>query len=330
MPASSQSNFLYGAAVRTPALITDHPYQELVARYCDLVVPEGELKWASVQAKRGVFNFDKADAVVDFAKRHGIGVRGHTLAWYAALPAWTKDMASRQEAERVLEQHIRTVVGRYAGTIRSWDVVNEPFPDDPRSSHDLRKSVWLEQIGREYIPLAFRIAHETDPAARLFINEYDIAFAGSRFKSKRDALLGLVRELVNNKVPIHGVGIQAHINADRQIDSVGLQEFLHAISSLGLEVIVTELDVIDFSLPADIQLRDALVAAKAYEFLDVVCGVAAPPAVLTWGITDKYTWVPIYFTRADKLPNRPLPFDRNMRPKPLYSVIEYFRYRGRR
>lgn len=324
-PAFKQTNFQYGSAVRVGPLATDAPYRELVRSTCDLIVPEGEMKWGSIQAKRGVFTFAQADSIVDFARDHRIDVRGHTLAWYAALPTWTNDLTSRADAELALKDHISTVVGRYAGRIATWDVVNEPFPDYPASSGDLRPSVWLDRIGPDFVPLAFTAAHQADPKARLYINEYDIEFVGERFTAKREALLGLVRELLDKNVPIHGVGLQAHIDAARELDRPGIRGFLKAIAKLGLEVMVTELDVIDFSLPADTSLRDCLVASKAFEFLNCVCEVVTPRAVLTWGITDKYTWVPIYFTRKDGKPNRPLPFDSEFRPKPFYTAVEYFR-----
>jgi endo-1,4-beta-xylanase len=315
---------VFGAAVRADALRNDPAYRQAVMKFCQIVVPESELKWATVQPKRGQFSFLEADSIVAFAKSNGMNVRGHTLAWYAALPPWTASISSRAEAEAELVGHIRQTVTRYAGVIPSWDVVNEPIPDRPASVDDLRESIWTKLIGPDYIALAFRTAHACDPSARLFINDYDIEFEGDRSQSKRDAFLNLLRRLKNDNVPVHGVGVQAHLIGSRAIDRKGLGEFLRAVHALGLEVMVTELDVIDNEFPGDTALRDKLVAQKTRELLDCVFDATQPTGIVTWGLSDKYTWVPIYYKRPDGMPNRPLPLDRDMQIKPMYSVVSEF------
>jgi endo-1,4-beta-xylanase len=150
---------VFGAAVRSDALRNDAPYRQAATKFCQVVVPEGALKWATVQPKRGQFSFSDADSIIQFAGSNGINVRGHTLAWYAALPPWTAAIGSRAEAEAELVGHIRQTVTRYAGVIPSWDVVNEPIPDRPTSVRDLRESLWTKQIGPDYIPLALKTAH---------------------------------------------------------------------------------------------------------------------------------------------------------------------------
>jgi endo-1,4-beta-xylanase len=135
---------------------------------------------------------------------NGLNVRGHTLAWYAALPPWTAAIGSQAEAELV--GHIRQTVTRYAGVIPTWDVVNEPIPDRPTSVRDLRESLWTKQIGPDYILLAFKTAHACDRSARLFINDYDIEYEDARSQAKRDAFLALLRKLKDDNVPVYGVG----------------------------------------------------------------------------------------------------------------------------
>jgi endo-1,4-beta-xylanase len=302
----------------------DAGYCQAVTKFCQVVVPEGELKWATVQPKRGQFSFSDADLIVQFAKSNGLSVRGHTLAWYAALPPWTADIGSRAEAEMELVGHIRQTVTRYAGTIPSWDVVNEPIPDRPTSVRDLRESLWAKQSGPDYIPLAFKTAHACDPSARLFINDYDIEYEDARSQAKRDAFLALLRRLKDDNVPVHGVGVQAHLVGNRAIDRARLGDFLRAVHGLGLDIMITELDVIDNEFPGDPALRDKLVAQKTRELLDYVFDAAQPTGIVTRGLSDKYTWVPIYYKRKDGLPNRPLPLDRDMQVKPMYSVVSEF------
>jgi endo-1,4-beta-xylanase len=315
----------YGSAVRAGALDSDPAYREAIIANCQLVVAEGEMKWADIRPARGEYRFERADAIIDFARQNRLEVRGHTLAWYGGLPPWTSEIAGRAEAERELVEHIKTVVSRYRGVIPSWDVVNEPLVDFPQDANSLRPCVWTRHLGADYMPIALRTTAAIDPDARLVLNEYDVEFVGPRFAARRKALLQLLRSLRDSDVPLHGVGLQAHLFADRAIDRDGLQAFLSEIAALKLDVLITELDVVDYELPGKVSERDTLVAKKAQEFLGAVFEVVRPKAILTWGLSDRYTWVPIYFKRPDGMPNRPLPLDADLKRKPLFHVIEQFR-----
>jgi endo-1,4-beta-xylanase len=315
----------FGAAVRSDALASDLPYRNAVIANCQMIVPESELKWLELRPTPDQYRFEKADAIVDFARQNKIEVRGHTLAWYGALPSWTEAIASRAEAERQLVDHIETVVSRYRGAIPSWDVINEPLADWPENASSLRPSIWAKRIGPDYLPLALETAAAVDPDARLVLNEYDIEYAGPRFAARRKALIELLRSLRDRGVPLHAVGLQAHLFASRSIDRDGLQALLAEIKALKLDVWITELDVIDYELPGKIAERDAQVAGMASQFLQAVGEVVRPKAILTWGLSDRYTWVPVYYKRRDGMPNRPLPLDAELKRKPLFDVIEEFR-----
>src|SRR6202163_4596586 len=287
----------YGAAVRSGALASDPAYRAAIIANCQIIVPEGEMKWPDIHPARGGYRFEKADALMDFARQNGIKLRGHTLAWYGGMPAWTGDIDSRAEAERELVDHIETVVSRYRGVIPSWDVVNEPLAEWPRDESSLRPSIWATRLGPDYLPIALRATAAADPDARLVLNEYDVEFKGPRFAARRKALAQLLRSLRDRDVPLHAVGLQAHLFADRAIDRDGLQALLAEIAALKLDILITELDVIDYQLPGRVSERDALVAGMASRFLGSVCDVVRPKAILTWGLSDRYTWVPIYFKR---------------------------------
>jgi endo-1,4-beta-xylanase len=315
----------YGSAVRAGALATDMAYRQAIVANCDVIVPEGEMKWPDVHPARDRFDFEKADALVDFARQHNIAIRGHTLAWYGGMPAWTNEIASRAEAEGELVGHIETVVARYRGDIRSWDVVNEPLIDWPEDANSLRPSIWTRQLGPDYIPIALKATAQVDPATRLVLNEYDVEYKGDRFAARRKALIQLLRSLRDRDVPLHAVGLQSHLFGDRALDRDGLQAFLREVAALKLDVLITELDVIDDKFPADTAERDARVAEVARSYLEAVCEVVHPKAFITWGLSDRYTWVPTWFKRRDGLPNRPLPLDADLKPKPLFDVIEGFR-----
>jgi endo-1,4-beta-xylanase len=327
MPAAAAAGdrvIPYGAAIRNRLLGEDPDYPGAFVTYCRQIVDESGLKWLDVRPSRERFVFDQPDRNLAFASEHGMDMRGHTLAWYGAMPDWTNGIGSAAEAERELVAHIQTVMGRYAGRIKSWDVVNEAIPDDPATPTDLRPLIWRERLGDDYIALALRTAAAVDPLAQLVINEYDIEFVGNRYRRKREAFLHLIRSLKDRDVPLHAVGLQGHLRGELEIDSAGLSAFVAEVRGLGLDVLVTELDVIDDQLPGPFDLRDALAAARAHEFLAAVHAVARPTAILTWGITDKYTWVPMWFKRKDGLANRPLPLDGDYRPKALMRVIEHF------
>src|ERR1700744_24840 len=252
-------------------------------------------------------------------------IRGHTLAWYGAMPAWTEAIGNHAEAERELTDHIETVVSRYRGAIPCWDVINEPLADWPENESAFRPSIGARRLGADYLAIALRTAAAADPDARLVLNEYDIEFTGPRFAARRKALIQLLRSLRDRGVPLHAVGLQAHLFADRPIDRDGLQTLLSEIKALQLDVWVTELDVTDYELPGRIGERDTQVAGVASQFLQAVSEVVRPKAILTWGLSDRYTWVPIYFKRRDGMPNRPFALDAELKRKPLFDVIEQFR-----
>jgi endo-1,4-beta-xylanase len=314
----------YGACVRPDPLLAERDYRSLIQTHCQEITPEGGLFWGYMRPARDLYKFDFADNVLAFAEANEMTVRGHTLVWYGSMPDWTKNIRGADEAKRELTIHIEQVVSRYRGKIKTWHVVNEPIDDTKGEMPGLRPSVWLENLGEKYIDLAFRTAHAVDPAAELVINEYDVECAVGTQTKRREAYLKLIRDLVGRGVPLHGVGLQGHINAKYEIDRDGVYDFVTAVRSLGLSVHVTELDVIDDALPGPIAQRDAIVASRAHDFLDAIFVAAKPSVIATWGITDRYTWVPIWYKRRDGLPNRPLPFDADCRPKPLWNVIDYY------
>lgn len=318
----------FGAAVSTHHVRDDAAFRRALIGHCQMLVPEGALKWFDLRPAPDVFDFADADLIVDFARQNGRTMRGHTLVWYAAMPDWAKRITQRHTAEYELSRHIDIVVGRYRGVIPSWDVVNEPISDDPAGLFDIRASVWSQTLGRSYVETAFRRAAAADPNAHLIINEYDIEFVGPRFRAKRDALRRLIFDLKDRDVPIHGIGLQSHLRGPLTIDREGISQFVADMNGIGLDILVTELDVIDHKLPGPFEIRDAIIAARAYDLLEAVFEVVPPKAILTWGLSDRYSWISHMFPRGDGFENRPLPFDKHFQPKPLWHAIQHFRQGG--
>lgn len=315
---------LFGSAVNPRLLEEDPVYRAALRRHCRIVVPEGGLKWAGLRPTSDEFRFGYGDAIAAFAQQNGMVMRGHTLVWHMSMPEWTGALQSPRAVHEAMTFHIDNVVGRYAGRIASWDVVNEPLPEDPGPPSDRRDTVWYRHLGESYIAMALRLAAAADPRAELAINEYDLEHSGDRFDRKRAAMLDLVEKVRKSGAPLHAIGLQAHLRGERTIARAALRKMILELSDMGVLILVTELDVIDWSLPRDIETRDRLVADRAEEFLETVFEACTPGAVLTWGLTDRHAWIPDHFKRQDGATNRLLPLDEDYRPKPLMKVLRRF------
>ena len=290
-----------------------------------VIVPGLELKWAGHRPAPEEFDFRDADFMLRFAEERGQAVRGHALVWHEALPPWFA-RAPRDAAgmRALLERHIRTVAGHYAGRMHSWDVVNEPVEPWDRRPDGLRDTPFLRALGPGYIDQAFHWAREADPAARLVLNEYGLELATPEQEARRAALLALLRGMVRRGVPVQALGIQAHLGAAAPgFQPAVLRGFIQAVAGLGLEVYVTELDVTDRGLPPDIVLRDAAVARTLRAFLDAALAEPALRLVTLWGLSDRYTWMneSRFARREDGLPVRAHPYDDRFRPKPAWHAI---------
>ena len=203
---ATQRRFFIGTAVNTRALAGDETiYREVLKREFNMLVGENMMKYGELCPSEGHYNWTAADALVEFAEANDMRLRGHTLVWHHQLPSW---LASRTwtapEVQDLLEQHIKTVVGRYRGRILAWDVVNEAIADEGGYR---TYSFWYRHLGPEYIPMAFRWAREADPHAILYYNDY----SSEDISPKSDAIYDLVRELKQAGVPVDGVGWQMHV-----------------------------------------------------------------------------------------------------------------------
>jgi endo-1,4-beta-xylanase len=315
----------FGVAAMKENFDADPQYRDALIRHCDIIVPMNDLKWEALRPDRQGFAFGDADRILSFAASNGKATRGHTLCWYNALPAWMQKIEQRAEAERELVRHIETVVGRYAGRIPSWDVVNEAIAHDPINQGVWRDTYWRKVLGPQHVEIAFRAAAAADPKAELVYNDYDLEAADPREERRRTEVLSLVRRLQDQKIPIHAVGFQAHLYAERTIDTAAVGRFVSALNRLGVKAIVTELDVIDWRLAAAIPERDRLVARTVDTFLSAITAVQPLSTLITWGITDRYSWIHETFKRNDRARSRPLPLDEAYREKPMMDVIRRFR-----
>jgi endo-1,4-beta-xylanase len=312
---------LIGCAVVPEKLRDEVQYAKTVAEQENLLVAENAMKWRALRPAPDKYNFAPADSILAFAKAHKQQVRGHNLCWHQALPDWFHSVVTAENARQTLTEHIRTVAGHFAGKLHSWDVVNEAIEPKDGRPDGLRKSPWLELAGPGYIEIAFRAARQADPKALLTYNDYGIELDTPDQTIKREQVLELVRRLKKRLVPIDAVGVQSHLAAGGGTPGDGLRDFVRKLRSMDVQVFITELDISDHKLQGTIAERDAAVARLYGDYLQMMLAEPNVTAVLTWGITDKYTWLNHEHARSDGQPQRPLPFDAEYRPTPAFYAM---------
>jgi endo-1,4-beta-xylanase len=305
------------------ALERDGPFAALVEDQCADLTPENVMKWLALRPAPDVFDFSGADRLAAWARARDLKMHGHCLVWHEALPAWLPGAMTRDQAERLLRTHIAAVVGRYAGRMHSWDVVIEFIERADRRPDGQRRSVWLEAIGPEYLQISLEAAHAADPAVRLDLEDYGLEYDDIPWMvDKRAALLGVLEGLKRRGAPLHALGIQAQLLGDHPPSfGAGLRRFLRDLAGLGLDIYITELDVRDQGMEGDAAARDLKVADIYQRFLDVVLDERAVKVVNTWGLSDRYTSKSFLAARPDADPVRPLPFDRQLAPKPAAMAM---------
>ena len=307
-----------------PNPLNDPAYAATLAGQYNLLSPENALKWPVVQPAQGAYRFGPADQLIAFAQAHGMKVRGHTLCWYMGNPDWLNSLAATASPltmAALLKEQIETLVTRYRGQVYAWDVVNEAIGASATGvGVELRDSIWYNQPGiglpgTGYIEQAFRWAHTADPDALLFYNEYGVEDAGPKF----EAMYSMVRDFVSRGVPIHGVGIQMHIDTSGYPTTAGLIQNMQRLAALGLQVHITEMDV---RLPVDSTDTPAAEErrrqAQTYaRILSACLQVTGCTAFQTWQFSDKYSWIPPYFPGYGSA----LPFDHQYQPKLAFSAL---------
>lgn len=316
--------FDIGAAVNATTLESS---KRLLQRHYNSLTAENDMKFERIHPEPGVYSFDIADRIAQFAGDNGLRMRGHTLVWHNQTPSWVfrgadGGTASREELLQSMNQHIQAVAGRYKGRVYCWDVVNEVIED--KADVWLRQSPWLDIIGEDFIEKAFEFAHAADPEAQLFYNDYNECNP-----EKRDKIVRLLKSLKEKGVPIHGMGLQGHWN----LEGPSLEEIRQAIesyASLGLRLHITELDISVFAFDdkrTDLQEPTAEMIELQAQRYDSVFALFreyrdAIDSVTFWGAADDYTWLHDFPVRGRR--NWPLVFDRSHQPKASFHRITQF------
>ena len=321
-------------------LDVDPAYRQLLRTQFSTLTPENALKWINVEPARDQYDFAVGDAIVAFAEQHGEQVRGHNLMWYRSNPTWlTKGNFTADELRQILHDHISTVVGHYKGKMAAWDVANEIFDQSGKLTPG---NPFTDKLGIGIVADAFRWAHEADPAAVLYLNDFNVETS----TTKRQAYLDFIQQLQAQGVPIGGMGIQSHLSLQTRTFPKDYGKTLKAFADLGIDVAVTELDV---TIPAQgdqpstaptstaapgsakgstVQPTAAQLATQASWYTKVVQACLAVPrcvSITMWGVPDDYSWVP--GTGPDH--GAGTPFADDVTPKPAFAALVAALQQGR-
>lgn len=320
--------FTMGVAVSAKALKTDEA--GLVLQHFNSVTAENSMKMGPIHPQPNLYNWADADSIVAFAKRNKMRIRGHCLCWHNQAPAWLfKDADGKQigkeELLQRLKNHITTVVSRYKGAIYAWDVVNEVISD--KKDEYFRPSLWYQICGEEFVAKAFEWAHEADPDALLFYNDYN-----EINPAKREKIIRLLKALQAKGLPIHGIGLQGHW-AVNEPGYEQLDKTLADFSGLGLKMQITELDISVYPKEHDARegrSEDANAGfsqekeQKQLEMYKICFNLFRKyqkqiQAITFWNISDRSSWLDNFPVKNRK--DYPLLFDENLKPKKAFWEV---------
>lgn len=310
-----QKSFLMGN-IYTPRLLDNEPLKTMMQQQFNTITAENIMKPVLIQPERDVFRFDAADAMMAYGQNEGFVVVGHTLAWHQQTLNWIdEETVTKEEAIDLLRTHMTTLMSRYKGQILAWDVLNEAIIDgtagDPKEWRNyLRETPWLRMIGEDYVELVFRVAHEIDPDARLYYNDYNL-----NYPAKRKATYYMVKELCESGVPIHGIGMQGHFHTNTPVETV--EESLALFSQLpDIEISVTELDVTvtgsehSNSLSKEHEVEQGQYYARLFQIYKKYDNIIK--RITFWGTDDETSW------RCERFPTI---FNKDYSPKLAFDAI---------
>jgi len=315
--AGAGRKILVGSAVSN-AQLHRAEIAAILAEQCSIVVAENEMKWKRVHPEQEQYDFSTGDELVRFAEKNSISVRGHNFCWHNSMPDWLGKTATKENAAQLLESHIMTVAGHYAGKMHSWDVVNEAIEVGDGRPDGLRNSLWMQLLGERYLAMAFHAAQQADPKALLTYNDYGLEGDSEYHEKRRKVALALLKWFRTNKIPIQALGLQSHLKGkEKRTDYSGLRRFLDDVAALDLQIFVTELDVDDTELGGNTEKKEKESAAIAKEYLETVLQHPQVTAVLTWGMVSHGSDA----KHGGEAGHRALPYDENLRPTAFLGAM---------
>ena len=320
---AAQRGIVFGTAIDADTLA--HSAQSnLYLHHARILTADNLMKFGSLRPQEGPADFGLADQLVAYAAKNKIPLRGHNLIWNDWVPDWVAKLSS----DRItywLDRHIDEVVGRYAGQLQSWDVVNEPFFPLNHNPGGYRSGPWYSAMGKDYVLRALKRARAADPTGKIVINEAGPEWENPWGPAKpyRDGLLKLVREVQDAGIKLDAVGLECHWFPQFKFDPSQYTDYLHKLAATGVSIYISELDVNDAGLSGTEAARDGIVAER---FATVITASLKEPKVemiITWQLADSASWlmsVPKLWGPNRRRP-RPLPFDHDLQPKAAYHAI---------
>lgn len=306
--SAKKHGFNTGMAI-APGDIFTEGIIKIMQEDCNILVYENCMKWAYVHPNKKFWNWSDVDLLVKFAKENNIRIKWHTLFWHQQNPPYLSTSWTREEALAVMDEQIETIMTRYKGVISEYDVVNEMFNDDGT----MRETVWYKTIGEDYIEHALVKAHEVDPDAKLYLNEYTNEEKGN---PKADAMFNFVKKLKEKGVPIDGVGMQLHLDVTIPCDEEAIRANLKRYEELGIDISFSELDV---RIPVTNAEQYEEEQENMYRMLyGLACEFSNVKSVILWGVTDKHSWIPAFAPGKGNA----LLYDKQMQQKPVYKTVK--------
>ena len=279
---------LTGIAADTTSL-QDASFAQIVVQNFNLLTASG-MKWDRIHPGQDTYDFTEADWNIHFAQENGLKVHGHNLCWNSPLayPAWVKTVLNKNNAAQFLTDHVTTVMKRYEGRISSWDVVNEPTVYWSKRSDKLYPGIWLDLLGPTYIDIAFHAAAAADPRALRVLNVYNVEQGTTDHETTRIATIGLLKQMLARGIPLQAVGIESHLDASQPLGGASFRQFLNDIRALKLQVLITELDVMETRATGDSLTWDETAAQYYGDYLAEVVSLANPQSVIFWSLKDRW------------------------------------------
>ena len=300
---TAKKGLTFGSAVRARQLASEPALRQAILRDCSVITPEVELKWDLVEPLPGQLSLGGVDEIVKFALDNGKTVRGHTLLWHGSVPAWVQQRLREHRDWRVISRYFGSLMPRYGDTIQQWDVVNEPIETGHRMD-GLRENVFLEVFGPDYVQRALVEARTFAPNAKLMLNEFSLEYDSQVERDRRYLLLKLIERLKRSGAPLDGIGLQGHLDLRKgTISAPAIASFLRELANMGLDIVITELDVKERDYTAPANVRDQLVGDEVRRYLDVVLAQRAVSGVLTWGLSDRQSWLEVAGEDYARFPN---------------------------
>ncbi|MDQ0208488.1 endo-1,4-beta-xylanase [Alkalicoccobacillus murimartini] len=310
---AEERNLLFGTAMRYQPFANDTDYRALITNEFNAVTIENEMKMEMIMPEDGIYDFSQADEMVEFASKHDLKVRGHTLVW-ERVPWWLEQGSyTSEEIISLLKEYVQTTVKQYQGQIYAWDVVNEAFDE----KGNFKENIWLQHIGPEYIELAFIWAKEADPNALLFYNDYENELPSA----KTEATLEWLTKLREKGVPIDGIGMQMHLDVANDFQSSKVKEVMNQIEQAGFLVHITELDIKLQHSGEDLEIKQQKQADVYAEVMKLCMQSHACQSITVWGAADPYSWIG-FTDEVGAEEAFPLLFDDQLERKPAYNEIK--------